>query len=159
MKCRFIGSRAILSGPAGGVVGVARTAFDGTPVIGFDMGGTSTDVSVIIAVRQRSPRLIIPNVIRARAGDRCPDETSNTSQVCRFAGELEHVMQSTTAGVTIQIPQVGKATATEERSLRAKLTRAPLVTEPSKRSLAPKYPSPPVSVTAQQELDVPFDCR
>lgn len=67
---RFIGSRAILSGPAGGVVGVARTAFDGKkPAIGFDMGGTSTDV-------------------------------------CRFAGTFEHVMQSTTAGVIIQIPQL-----------------------------------------------------
>lgn len=40
----FTGSRAILSGPAGGVVGYARTTSD-TPVIGFDMGGTSTDVS------------------------------------------------------------------------------------------------------------------
>lgn len=40
----FTGSRAILSGPAGGVVGYARTTGD-TPVIGFDMGGTSTDVS------------------------------------------------------------------------------------------------------------------
>lgn len=42
----FKGSHAILSGPAGGVVGYARTAYDGTrPVIGFDMGGTSSDVS------------------------------------------------------------------------------------------------------------------
>ncbi len=44
----FIGSRAILSGPAGGVVGVSYTAYDPeskVPVIGFDMGGTSTDVS------------------------------------------------------------------------------------------------------------------
>jgi len=44
----FTGSRAILSGPAGGVVGVAKTTgdlFPGRPVIGFDMGGTSTDVS------------------------------------------------------------------------------------------------------------------
>lgn len=40
------GLRAILSGPAGGVVGYARTCFDGeSPIIGFDMGGTSTDVS------------------------------------------------------------------------------------------------------------------
>lgn len=31
---------------AGGVVGYARTSYDGsTPLIGFDMGGTSTDVS------------------------------------------------------------------------------------------------------------------
>jgi len=45
---QFIGSRAILSGPAGGVVGYARTCWDAEtrrPVIGFDMGGTSTDVS------------------------------------------------------------------------------------------------------------------
>nr|WP_320013869.1 hydantoinase B/oxoprolinase family protein [uncultured Desulfobacter sp.] len=44
----FTGSRAILSGPAGGVVGYAMTTFDSEkkqPVIGFDMGGTSTDVS------------------------------------------------------------------------------------------------------------------
>ncbi|CBF78035.1 hypothetical protein AN8779.2 [Aspergillus nidulans FGSC A4] len=45
---RFSGLRGILSGPAGGVVGFARTSYDassGTPVVGFDMGGTSTDVS------------------------------------------------------------------------------------------------------------------
>ncbi|KAJ4167506.1 hypothetical protein NW754_011323 [Fusarium falciforme] len=42
----FSGLKAILSGPAGGVVGYARTSYDGkTPVVGFDMGGTSTDVS------------------------------------------------------------------------------------------------------------------
>jgi 5-oxoprolinase (ATP-hydrolysing) len=42
----FSGYRAILSGPAGGVVGFASTAFEnGVPVIGFDMGGTSCDVS------------------------------------------------------------------------------------------------------------------
>ena len=44
----FTGSRAILSGPAGGVVGYAMTTFSDDarqPVIGFDMGGTSTDVS------------------------------------------------------------------------------------------------------------------
>ncbi|MBF0251334.1 MAG: hydantoinase/oxoprolinase family protein, partial [Alphaproteobacteria bacterium] len=43
----FQGKDSILSGPAGGVVGMAKTAqaagFD--KVIGFDMGGTSTDVS------------------------------------------------------------------------------------------------------------------
>ena len=44
----FSGSRAILSGPAGGVVGYAQTTRaheKKRPVIGFDMGGTSTDVS------------------------------------------------------------------------------------------------------------------
>uniref|UniRef100_A0A0B7KNX7 5-oxoprolinase n=1 Tax=Bionectria ochroleuca TaxID=29856 RepID=A0A0B7KNX7_BIOOC len=43
---KFTGLGGILSGPAGGVVGYARTSYDGsTPLIGFDMGGTSTDVS------------------------------------------------------------------------------------------------------------------
>ncbi|ASP38647.1 5-oxoprolinase [Bacterioplanes sanyensis] len=43
----FAGKDAVLSGPAGGVVGMAKTAArDGFhQVIGFDMGGTSTDVS------------------------------------------------------------------------------------------------------------------
>lgn len=39
----FVGSKAILSGPAGGVVGYSLTGE--SPLIGFDMGGTSTDVS------------------------------------------------------------------------------------------------------------------
>jgi 5-oxoprolinase (ATP-hydrolysing) len=44
----FSGSRAVLSGPAGGVVACAKSAFDpvsAKAVIGFDMGGTSTDIS------------------------------------------------------------------------------------------------------------------
>ena len=44
----FDGSHALLSGPAGGVVGYAQTCAQALPdmaVIGFDMGGTSTDVS------------------------------------------------------------------------------------------------------------------
>ncbi|OAA81537.1 5-oxoprolinase [Akanthomyces lecanii RCEF 1005] len=45
---KFSGLKAILSGPAGGVVGYAQTSWDEEercPIIGFDMGGTSTDVS------------------------------------------------------------------------------------------------------------------
>jgi len=44
---RFHGKDSVLSGPAGGVVGMARTAQAAgfNRVIGFDMGGTSTDVS------------------------------------------------------------------------------------------------------------------
>ncbi|HEX4144048.1 MAG TPA: hydantoinase B/oxoprolinase family protein [Pirellulales bacterium] len=44
---RFAGKDSILSGPAGGVVGFSRVAqAAGAPrAIGFDMGGTSTDVS------------------------------------------------------------------------------------------------------------------
>ncbi|KAM0426105.1 hypothetical protein ACHAPT_008736 [Fusarium lateritium] len=45
---KFSGLKAILSGPAAGVVGYASTSWDDearVPIIGFDMGGTSTDVS------------------------------------------------------------------------------------------------------------------
>lgn len=45
---RFSGLRAILSGPAGGMVGYGETCYDSetnTSAIGFDAGGTSTDVS------------------------------------------------------------------------------------------------------------------
>ena len=72
----FNGSRAILSGPAGGVVGYAATTFGketDQAVIGFDMGGTSTDVS-------------------------------------RYDGSYQHVFETTTAGVTIQAPQLDIST-------------------------------------------------
>ncbi|WP_343079874.1 hydantoinase B/oxoprolinase family protein [Ostreiculturibacter nitratireducens] len=53
---RFQGKDAILSGPAGGIVGMVRTAeaagFD--RLIGFDMGGTSTDVSHYAGLFERS---------------------------------------------------------------------------------------------------------
>jgi 5-oxoprolinase (ATP-hydrolysing) len=47
---RFRGPTALLSGPAGGVVGAARVAREAgfASAIGFDMGGTSTDVSLVV---------------------------------------------------------------------------------------------------------------
>ena len=77
---RFQGKDSILSGPAGGIVGMVRTAlaagFD--KLIGFDMGGTSTDVShfagrdltalerafdtQVAGVRMRAPMLAIHTV-------------------------------------------------------------------------------------------------
>lgn len=45
---KFSRLKAILSGPAAGIVGFAATSYDAEekiPVIGFDMGGTSTDIS------------------------------------------------------------------------------------------------------------------
>ena len=72
----FQGKDSVLSGPAGGVVGVVRTAlaagFD--RIIGFDMGGTSTDVSQfsghferdfdtqVAGVRLRAPMMSIHTV-------------------------------------------------------------------------------------------------
>ena len=51
----FRGKDAVVSGPAGGVVGVARTAESAcaSAVLGFDMGGTSTDVCRFAGVLER----------------------------------------------------------------------------------------------------------
>jgi 5-oxoprolinase (ATP-hydrolysing) len=73
---RFQGKDSILSGPAGGIVGAVRTSlaagFD--RIIGFDMGGTSTDVSHyageferefetrVAGVRMRAPMMSIHTV-------------------------------------------------------------------------------------------------
>ena len=53
---RFQGKDAILSGPAGGIVGMVRTAeaVGFNRLIGFDMGGTSTDVSHYAGTFERS---------------------------------------------------------------------------------------------------------
>ena len=73
---RFKGRDAILSGPAGGVVGMARTGqiAGEDRVIGFDMGGTSTDVAhfdgaferafetQVAGVRMRAPMLRVHTV-------------------------------------------------------------------------------------------------
>ena len=84
----FRGLNALLSGPAGGVVALARTAqeagFD--RAIGFDMGGTSTDVSMyagrfehdeetrIDGVRIRAPMLRVHTV------------AAGGGSICRFDG-------------------------------------------------------------------------
>jgi 5-oxoprolinase (ATP-hydrolysing) len=80
----FRGKDAILSGPAGGVVGMARTAAQAgfERVIGFDMGGTSTDVchyageyerafeTVVAGVRMRAPMMNI-HTVAAGGGSIC----------------------------------------------------------------------------------------
>ncbi|MEU8828356.1 hydantoinase B/oxoprolinase family protein [Streptomyces sp. NPDC048636] len=72
----FRGKDAVLSGPAGGVVGMARSSEEAghDRVIGFDMGGTSTDVShyagefervfgtEVAGVRMRAPMMNIHTV-------------------------------------------------------------------------------------------------
>ncbi|KAI5679738.1 hypothetical protein M9H77_00965 [Catharanthus roseus] len=71
-QSRFSGHKALLSGPAGGVVGFSQTLYGletEKPLIGFDMGGTSTDVS-------------------------------------RFAGTYEQVIETQIAGAIIQAPQL-----------------------------------------------------
>ncbi len=77
----FQGKDSILSGPAGGVVGLVQTSTRAgfAKVIGFDMGGTSTDVShydgeyerafetMVAGVRMRAPMMLI-NTVAAGGG-------------------------------------------------------------------------------------------
>jgi 5-oxoprolinase (ATP-hydrolysing) len=84
----FRGKDAILSGPAGGVVGMvaASAPHQGEKLIGFDMGGTSTDVShyagqfeladesVVAGVRIRAPMMQIHTV------------AAGGGSICRFDG-------------------------------------------------------------------------
>ncbi|HXP03549.1 MAG TPA: hydantoinase B/oxoprolinase family protein [Stellaceae bacterium] len=77
----FQGKDAILSGPAGGIVGAARTAAAGgfDRIVSFDMGGTSTDVALyagqferafetqVAGVRLRAPMMAI-NTVAAGGG-------------------------------------------------------------------------------------------
>ena len=82
---RFRGSRALLSGPAGGAVGAAHVAAQNgfARAIGFDMGGTSTDVcliqnfeterafeSEVAGLRVRAPMLKI-HTVAAGGGSLC----------------------------------------------------------------------------------------
>ncbi|HEY6047693.1 MAG TPA: hydantoinase/oxoprolinase family protein, partial [Sphingomicrobium sp.] len=84
----FRGKDAILSGPAGGVVGMvaASAPHEAQHLIGFDMGGTSTDVShyagafeladesVVAGVRIRAPMMQIHTV------------AAGGGSICRFDG-------------------------------------------------------------------------
>src|SRR3954454_18150038 len=84
----FRGKDAILSGPAGGVVGMvaASAPYEADHLIGFDMGGTSTDVShyagafeladesVVAGVRIRAPMMQIHTV------------AAGGGSICRFDG-------------------------------------------------------------------------
>jgi len=84
----FRGKDAILSGPAGGVVGMvaASAPYEAERLIGFDMGGTSTDVShyagafeladesVVAGVRIRAPMMQIHTV------------AAGGGSICRFDG-------------------------------------------------------------------------
>lgn len=77
---KFTGLKAILSGPAGGMVGFGSTCYDdkqtGTrqkATIGFDAGGTSTDVA-------------------------------------RYSGHLEHIYETVVSEVSLQTPQLDIST-------------------------------------------------
>ncbi|MBL8671709.1 MAG: hydantoinase B/oxoprolinase family protein [Alphaproteobacteria bacterium] len=85
---RFQGKDAIISGPAGGVVGMARTAAAaGFPrVIGFDMGGTSTDVSHYDGDYERSFETVVAGVRLRAPMMRVHTVAAGGGSICRFDG-------------------------------------------------------------------------
>ncbi|WP_294275465.1 hydantoinase B/oxoprolinase family protein [uncultured Sphingomonas sp.] len=85
---RFHGKDALLSGPAGGIVGMARTAmgagFD--RVIGFDMGGTSTDVSLFAGSYDRRSDAVLAGVRVAVPMMRIDTVAAGGGSICHFDG-------------------------------------------------------------------------
>ncbi len=85
----FRGPAALLSGPAGGVVGAARVAasLGQTRVIGFDMGGTSTDVSLVVdGEAERSFETVVAGVRVKAPMLRIHTVAAGGGSLCRFDG-------------------------------------------------------------------------
>lgn len=84
----FHGKDALLSGPAGGIVGMARTAqgagFD--RVIGFDMGGTSTDVSLYAGQYDRRSDAVLAGIRVAVPMMRIDTVAAGGGSICHFDG-------------------------------------------------------------------------
>lgn len=84
----FHGKDAILSGPAGGIVGMAQTAtqagFD--HIIGFDMGGTSTDVSHFAGHYERDSETMVAGARIRAPMMRIHTVAAGGGSICRFDG-------------------------------------------------------------------------
>ncbi len=85
---RFQGKDAILSGPAGGVVGAVQVAtlagFD--KIIGFDMGGTSTDVTHFAGEYERAFVTEVAGVRLRAPMMRIHTVAAGGGSICRFDG-------------------------------------------------------------------------
>lgn len=83
---RFRGRDALLSGPAGGIVGMARTAEAAgfNHVIGFDMGGTSTDVSLYAGRFERRHEGVVAGVRVVAPTIRIDTVAAGGGSVCLF---------------------------------------------------------------------------
>jgi 5-oxoprolinase (ATP-hydrolysing) len=84
----FQGKDAILSGPAGGIVGMAKTAeaagFD--RIIGFDMGGTSTDVSHYAGAYERESETIVAGARIRAPMMRIHTVAAGGGSICSYKG-------------------------------------------------------------------------
>ncbi len=84
----FQGKDAILSGPAGGIVGMVGTASEAgfDRVIGFDMGGTSTDVSHYAGSYERDNESRVAGVRIRAPMMRIHTVAAGGGSICRFDG-------------------------------------------------------------------------
>ncbi|KLI64986.1 hydantoinase B/oxoprolinase family protein [Aurantiacibacter marinus] len=84
----FRGKDAVLSGPAGGVVGMVETAgrLGHTRLIGFDMGGTSTDVCHYAGEYERTGDSVVAGVRIAAPMMQVHTVAAGGGSVCRFDG-------------------------------------------------------------------------
>jgi 5-oxoprolinase (ATP-hydrolysing) len=84
----FRGKDAILSGPAGGVVGMvaASAPHDAQRLIGFDMGGTSTDVSHYAGQFERADESIVAGVRIRAPMMQIHTVAAGGGSICRFDG-------------------------------------------------------------------------
>jgi len=84
----FRGRDAVLSGPAGGIIGMAaaarRAGFD--KVLGFDMGGTSTDVSHYAGVFERTNDTVVAGVRLTTPMLQIHTVAAGGGSVCYFDG-------------------------------------------------------------------------
>ncbi|MDE0360519.1 MAG: 5-oxoprolinase, partial [Rhodospirillaceae bacterium] len=85
----FRGKDSILSGPAGGVVGMAETASAAglRRLIGFDMGGTSTDVSLYNGEFERTGHMTIAGVRFSAPVMRVETVAAGGGSILRFASQ------------------------------------------------------------------------
>jgi len=82
------GKDALLSGPAGGIVGMAAAAANAGEdrTIGFDMGGTSTDVSLWAGSFERRQEAVIGGVRVSAPMLRIDTVAAGGGSICRFDG-------------------------------------------------------------------------
>ena len=85
----FRGKDAVLSGPAGGVVGMVQTAqrLGYTRLIGFDMGGTSTDVCHYAGEYERTGDSLVAGVRIAAPMMQVHTVAAGGGSICRFDGQ------------------------------------------------------------------------
>jgi 5-oxoprolinase (ATP-hydrolysing) len=84
----FRGKDAVLSGPAGGIVGMARTAAQAgiENIIGFDMGGTSTDVSHYAGHYERETETMVAGARIRAPMMRIHTVAAGGGSICSFDG-------------------------------------------------------------------------